>query len=1229
MTRNAREFGGRLMTQETERWGDETPTAVSVRQRFAQLERRLRTLICLSGGSRAICVVIGGAMLYGVVDWLLHIDDPGLRLLAITVLTGGAGWIVWRWLWSPLRERRSHSALAALLEHHRPHLGNQLLSAAEFLEQGLDARNGSPLLQQAVINQADERLKAIDPQAIFDKRHVRRQTWAAVGMLVAALLLVFCFPVQSVTAMTRLFFPLSRVPWPRQVQLQLIDPDLTPWEHQGTSPRRVARGGLLELYVRNLKGELPRDVQLEYRIADGRLIREPLRKTILRDEEGRSIDVGGISLPATRGPIELRAVGGDDDLMDFFRLELVEPPALASLQLRLKPPAYSRRPEETLSLGQGDIEALVGTQVELIGASQQPLNEATLVFEGGGRESARLRSDGSSFEANFVLQDPQVTGYRCGMINRDGFSSGDRSPTFQIRLIVDQPPQMTLEEPATDVTATADAVLPLRGIAKDDLGLTGVRLAYQREGTEDVALLPLASYDRNPTEDRVVETWPLESLKLSPGARLQFRMEATDAFDLGPPHVGQSAPRTLTIVGETEKREELTERLAEMLSDISESAGVQQRIAEQTRELAAELQETSQLRPQDADLLRRLDLDQQRVLRQLLEPGESVRSRAERVLEEFEANHLSNDETTARLESLAGALTDLGQDDLPELQRRMTQAQKEAGESAGGSPQKLGHELQELQERQAAAAEVLSQLEKELSDWQDRRHVRQQLSDLIEAQRALNRDSRELTERELTAGADENSSSAQAGAEKLAQRQRAQADTVEQFRKQLEELSRTMAEKDAELSAQLEEMKSELEQADVAGHLRDAARDLTEGRPGQAVQQQAEGLRGLESLEDVLENRPPDEEEFLIKRLKLLETDLERLFQDQQELAGALNQAAASQDGEALERLAQQQEELRREAAKVEQQLQRLQLKRPQAALRRAEERMKQLTEDRQNPSELNQQLEETLADLEQARREVAQERRQAEENLAYEQLLQLTDELRGIVVRQQEVRNEVQRLEDLRLEKGSLSRGQLQTLRLTAATERDLAAIVEGLAERMSAAEAVSLALKQLGGGMQNVAGRLGEKQTDEPVQRKLKDIEDQLERLLGILGNAVNQAQGPAAEQQQDQPKQPQPSGPPGEVVTLIAQLEIAKGLQEDCLSRTAELQERRADPVELSEMELQELADLQTAQQRLADLMQNLLTRLMQDQNAAPAASKPAAEPVSPSREEQPESLPGAKP
>jgi hypothetical protein len=206
-----------------------------------------------------------------------------------------------------------------------------------------------------------------------------------------------------------------------------------------------------------------------------------------------------------------------------------------------------------------------------------------------------------------------------------------------------------------------------------------------------------------------------------------------------------------------------------------------------------------------------------------------------------------------------------------------------------------------------------------------------------------------------------------------------------------------------------------------------------------------------------------------------------------------------------------------------------------------------------------------------------------------------------------------------------------LQSLRQTAATERDLAAMIAGLTARMSAAEAVALALEQLSGGMQDVAERLGEKQTDDPVQRKLKEIEDQFERLLGILGNAANQSEERSAEQPSDQPdqqEQSQPAGPPGDVITLIAQLEIVKGLQEDCLRRTAELQESRADRPELSETELRELTGLQQIQQRLTDLMQNLLTRLMQDQNTAPAGSAPND--AAPNAGQEPsESSPGTKP
>ena len=69
----------------------------------------------------------------------------------------------------------------------------------------------------------------------------------------------------------------------------------------------------------------------------------------------------------------------------------------------------------------------------------------------------------------------------------------------------------------------------------------------------------------------------------------------------------------------------------------------------------------------------------------------------------------------------------------------------------------------------------------------------------------------------------------------------------------------------------------------------------------------------------------------------------------------------------------------------------------------------------------------------------------------------------------------------------------------------------------------------------------------------------------------------------------------------------------MQESCTRRTAELQQRCADPTKITEEDLHEFSELQATQQRLADLMQNLLTRLLQDQpDSAPGDA--------PSRSEQ---------
>jgi hypothetical protein len=56
-------------------------SAQTVRHRFADLERHVRTTLCLAGISRIVVLLFGGMIVCGFVDWLIHLDDAGLRLI--------------------------------------------------------------------------------------------------------------------------------------------------------------------------------------------------------------------------------------------------------------------------------------------------------------------------------------------------------------------------------------------------------------------------------------------------------------------------------------------------------------------------------------------------------------------------------------------------------------------------------------------------------------------------------------------------------------------------------------------------------------------------------------------------------------------------------------------------------------------------------------------------------------------------------------------------------------------------------------------------------------------------------------------------------------------------------------------------------------------------------------------------------------------------------------------
>ena len=687
---------------------------IIVGEHLAELRGRIRLLTWISGLCWMSVAFLGGLLVTGTLDWLLHFDDSGTRLVIGLALLGLSGWMVWRQLIAPLRLPLSGPFLAGRVERRFPGLKNRLLSAVEFLDHRLDAKLGSTELQKAVVGQALRDLERIEPSDVVETKAIRNVTIAGVLVFLLTALVVLIRPLEAATSVQRMIFPFANIPWPRAVELKLVRTDLSPADYVPDQPILMARGDTLELYVENGRGKLPERVWFEYQNEeDGPIVRDSLRQTTVRDESGRAREMAVISWIATRGSMRFRASGGDDQVMPFYQVEVVPPPGIETLQVTVIPPTYSKQSVQELPPGVGHVQGLLGTKVEVRATADKRLKSARLRVGEQPAVPLELQEDEQSFSAVFEIKAAVVSNYWFELTDTEGFTDRE-AVRYELRGIADSVPDVVIEAPVSDVLLTADAELPVEILAKDDLGLRDVRIAYQVGDDEKLKVIPLFSatgptatdsgaigsspngetastgMERSvgPQRHQASYVWKMADLNPEPGMKIVFRGEATDDYDLGQAHVGKSVPRSITIVSGDEKQKELAMRVGDLLEDLKQATQLQQRALQQTQELQTQLDNVGELRPQDIDQLQRTELDQRQAASRLTHAADGVETQARQLLDEFQANRLNDETTERRLERVAGELGNLGREALPEAERALMQAQKLAEQ--GARPEKQG-----------------------------------------------------------------------------------------------------------------------------------------------------------------------------------------------------------------------------------------------------------------------------------------------------------------------------------------------------------------------------------------------------------------------------------------------------------------------------------------------------------------------------------------------------------
>lgn len=242
-------------------------------------------------------------------------------------------------------------------------------------------------------------------------------------------------------------------------------------------------------------------------------------------------------------------------------------PITGDIELTYRYPAYTGLVQRTVPGTNGEVSAPAGTEVVLKTRSDRAVERAELVVNGqplpltvaGNRDLEGTFVAKQSGHYRFVFYGPRDTLLVTG-------------PEIALNVEADKAPQVSLMTPAVELEVDPGQKVTLKYEATDDYGLSGLALVFRTPGAQKETRVPLPREDGR--RNRASHTWDLGTLKVDPGDRITYYVEAQDNDAVEGPKKGVSRTQVLRIYSAAEHRraarekaEQLWGRMVDHLAD--------------------------------------------------------------------------------------------------------------------------------------------------------------------------------------------------------------------------------------------------------------------------------------------------------------------------------------------------------------------------------------------------------------------------------------------------------------------------------------------------------------------------------------------------------------------------------------------------------------------------------------------------------------------------------------
>jgi hypothetical protein len=229
-------------------------------------------------------------------------------------------------------------------------------------------------------------------------------------------------------------------------------------------------------------------------------------------------------------------------------------PITGDVELQYRYPPYTGLAPQTVPGTNGEIRGPVGTEVLLSTKSDRPVHRAELSV--GGKTLPLTVEQGRDLKGSLVIESS-------GNYSFIYFSEKKelaRGPPIEIVAEPDVPPQVTLQTPGEEIEVDPGQKVTLKYEAKDDYGISELALVYKAPRDAQETRVPLSHADGLRAHGQHV--MHLGPLKLLPGDRVTYHIEAMDNDEVTGKKRGASRTHVFKVYSAAEHRQQAAEKIA-------------------------------------------------------------------------------------------------------------------------------------------------------------------------------------------------------------------------------------------------------------------------------------------------------------------------------------------------------------------------------------------------------------------------------------------------------------------------------------------------------------------------------------------------------------------------------------------------------------------------------------------------------------------------------------------